>query len=69
MNRSMLVLLAAGSLAVASLVFVENAAAMPENVCEARCDALSPAQFPKEERWKRLPKYEQCMATCRKSSQ
>ena len=68
MNRSMLVLLTAGGLAVASLGFVEHAAAMPENVCEARCDAFSPVQFPKEERWRRLPRYEKCMASCRRSS-
>ena len=67
MKRSMLVLVAAGGLSVASLVAIENAAAMPENVCEARCSKLSPAEFPKEERWKRLPKYEQCLASCRKS--
>jgi hypothetical protein len=68
MTRSMLILVAAGGLSVASLPLVETAAAMPDNVCEARCSKLSPAEFPKEERWKRLPKYEQCLADCRKSS-
>jgi hypothetical protein len=63
----MLFLVAAAGLSAASLLLADNAAAMPENVCEARCSKLSPAEFPKEERWKRLPKYEQCLASCRKS--
>jgi hypothetical protein len=64
----MLFLIAAGGLAVVSLLLVETAAAMPENVCEARCSKLSPAEFPKEERWKALRQYEQCLATCRRSA-
>jgi hypothetical protein len=59
--------IAAGGLLAAALLVAGNAAAAPENVCQARCYPLNPGQFPKEDRWKALPRYEQCLATCRRS--
>ena len=68
MKRSTILLAAAGALLVAPLAFIRTSAAMPENVCQARCNRhFNPADYPKEERWKVLKQYEQCMALCRKS--
>jgi hypothetical protein len=67
MKRSGIFAVAAGGLLAASLLVVENAAAAPENVCRARCSRYDPAEFPKEERWKALRQYEQCLAACRRS--
>lgn len=68
MKRSTILLAAAGALLVAPLVFVRTAAAMPENVCQARCIRhFNPADYPKEERWKVNKQYEECLALCRKS--
>jgi hypothetical protein len=67
MKRSGMFAIAAAALLAASMLVAERAAATPENVCRARCSRYDPAEFPKEERWKALRQYEQCLATCRRS--
>ena len=67
MKCSIAFLLTAIGLLVAPLIVVGDAAAMPENVCQARCSKYNPVEFPKEQRWTALKQYDQCLATCRKS--
>jgi hypothetical protein len=69
MKRSGIFAIAAAALSAASLLVIEHAAAAPENVCRARCSRYDPAEFPKEERWRALRQYEQCLATCRRSGE
>ena len=67
MRRFGMFAIAAGSLPAASLLVVGNATAAPDSVCQERCSRFNPAEFPKDERWKALRQYEQCLATCRRS--